>query len=152
VIDDWGRGALLYSLAGVVLLGGGLWFFRAAPATGDDPRVAGWRETAERLLPELPLQASAETMVLVSGASVERNTPVDGGSYTLSMVCAGTGRIRVQLSASGNDSGRAVSCSDDPDADRVRVALADEFYIRVSVEDDDGGAVFRWRLERSRRY
>jgi hypothetical protein len=30
------------------------------------------------------------------------------------------------------------------------VAVADEFFMRVSAENDEGGAVFRWRLERTR--
>jgi hypothetical protein len=59
--------------------------------------------------------------------------------------------VRVQLSSSGTDSGRAIPCSDqEPGVDRIRVALADEFYLRVSAENDANGAVFRWRLQRSR--
>jgi hypothetical protein len=150
VIGERARGAMLYALTGVVLLGGGLWFLRAAPSTGADPRIAGWRATAERLLPDMPLQAMAETIVLNGELGTERTTPVDGGSYSLSMICAGTGQVRVRLSSTGNDSGRAVQCDDAPVVDRLRVAVADEFFMRVSAENDEGGAVFRWRLERTR--
>jgi hypothetical protein len=141
---------MLYALTGVLLLGGGVWFLRAAPETGADPRIATWRATAERLLPDLPAQAMAETMVLNGGPGTDRTTPVDGGSYLLAMICAGTGQVRVQLSSTGNDSGRAVQCGDAPEIDRLRVAVADEFFMRVSAENDEGGAVFRWRLERTR--
>lgn len=141
---------MLYALTGALLLGGGLWFLWAAPDTGTDPRIAAWRETAERVLPDLPLQAMAETIVLNGALATDRTTPVDGGSYSLSMVCAGTGQVRVQLSSTGNDSGRAVQCGEAPEVDRLRVAVADEFFMRVSAENDEGGAVFRWRLERDR--
>lgn len=151
MIGEPARGAVLYALTGVLLLGGGLWFLRAAPNTGADPRIAGWRETAEKTLPDLPLQAMAETIVLSGGGfGTERTTPVDGGSYSLSMICAGTGQVRVRLSSTGNDSGRAVQCGETPEVDRLRVAVADEFFMRVSAENDEGGAVFRWRLERTR--
>ena len=150
MIGDRARGATLYALAGVLLLGGAVWFFRAAPDTGPDPRIAAWRTTAEAALPDLPLQAMAETVVLAGDLATEQSTPVDGGSYSLSMICAGTGQVRVQLSSSGTDSGRAVRCAEAPAVDRIRVAVADDFFIRVSAENDDGGAVFRWRLERSR--
>jgi len=150
VTEDRTRGALLYSLAGLVMLGGGLWFFRAAPETGVDPRVAEWQETAERLLPDLPLQTTADTIVLSGDISTERNTPVDGGSYLLSVICAGTGQVRVRLSSSGlNDSGRGVPCSDSPTAEQLPVGLAEEFHLTVSAEPGEGSAVFRWRLERT---
>ncbi len=151
MISDRARGVVLYSLAGAVLLGGGLWFVRAAPQTGLDPRLARWQETAEEVLPDLALQTMADTIVITGDISTQRNSPVDGGSYSLSMVCAGTGQVRVRLSSSDrNDSGRAVRCSDQPTPQRLRVALADEFHMSVSGEQDDGGAVFRWRLERTR--
>ncbi len=150
MIGDRARGATLYALTGVLLLGGGLWFLRAAPDTGVDPRIAGWRETTEKLLPDQPSQAMAETIVLTGELGTDRTTPVDGGSYLLAMVCAGTGQVRVRLSSTGNDSGRAVQCGEAPTVDRLRVAVAEEFFMRVSAENAEGGAVFRWRLERTR--
>ena len=150
MIGDRARGAMLHALTGVVLLAGGLWFFRSAPNTAADPRIAGWRATAEKALPDMPMQAMAETIVLTGELGTERTTPVDGGSYSLSMICAGTGQVRVRLSSTGNDSGRAVQCGETPEVDRLRVAVADEFFMRLSAENDEGGAVFRWRLERTR--
>lgn len=147
------RGAALYSLTALVLLAGGLWFFRAAPRTEADPRIAGWRVTAEDALPDRPLQATAETVVLGGRRGTERSTPVDGGEYALLMICAGTGKVRVRVSDSGNDSGRAVPCSDAPAVERLQVSLAEEFFISLTAEgSDDGGAVFRWRLDRTRRF
>ncbi|HET6532409.1 MAG TPA: DUF6023 family protein [Actinoplanes sp.] len=150
--DERTRGIILYALAGVVLLGGGAWFFGADPIADESPELAAWRATAEESLPDLPQQAMAETLVLSSGGRAERTMPVDGGSYTLSMVCAGTtGQVRVRLSSAGEDSGRAVPCRPEaPEVDRLRVALANEISLRLSAENDAGGAVFRWRLERSR--
>jgi hypothetical protein len=150
VIGDRARGAVLYALAAVVLVAGGLWFFRAAPRTGVDPRVAQWRATAEQLLPDLPLQTMADTIVLTGDISTERTSPVDGGSYALSMICAGTGQVRVRLSSGGTDSRLAVRCSDAPTARRLQVLLAGELFLSLSAEEHDGGAVFRWRLERTR--
>jgi hypothetical protein len=153
VIAERSRGILLYSLAGLVLAGGGAWFLASDPVAGESDEVGAWRETAERVLPDTPLQATAETLALTSGGRVERTAPVDGGSYTLSMVCvAGTGQVRVRVSSSGSDSGRAVPCeAESPTVDRiVGLALTDQFYLRLSAENDSGGAVFRWRLERSR--
>ncbi len=148
---DRTRGALLYSLTGAVLLGGGLWFFGTAPEDGRDPRIARWQATVEERLPDLAMQTLADTMVVGGDLSTERTSPVDGGWYALSVVCAGTGQVRVRLSSSdGNDTGRAVPCSDDPSPQRLQVALADEFYLSVAAEESDGGAVFRWRLERTR--
>ncbi len=152
MIADRARGALLYSLAGVVLLGGGVWFFRAAPGTGLDPRVPEWRETVERLLPDRPLQTMADTIVMSGTVSTERTTAVSGGgSYLVSMVCAGTGQVRVRLSTSGDgrDSGQAVRCADRPVPQQFRVGLAEEFHLTVSGELAEGDAVFRWRLERT---
>ncbi|MFG1605784.1 DUF6023 family protein [Actinoplanes sp. NPDC049265] len=145
------RGVLLYGLAAVVLLGGGLWFVRAAPLTGADPRLQAWQETVEGLLPDRP-RALAETVRLDGDRAAERTSPVDSGSYTLAMVCAGTGRARVRVSTNRRDSGRAVPCSDNPEIGRLDVALADEFYIEITGEDEQSGAVFRWRLERNLGY
>ena len=147
MIADRTRGALLYSLAGAVLAGGGVWYFGAAPGTGLDPRVAQWQETVELLLPDRPLQTMADTIVVTGDITAERTTPVEGGgSYLLSVVCAGTGQVRVRLSSSdGRDSGRAVRCSGEPVPEEIRVGLADEFY--MSVAGEQGDAVFRWRLE-----
>lgn len=151
--EDRTRGLVLYSLAGVVLLGGGLWFVRAAPGETPNPRIADWQARVEVALPDLPSQTLSDTIVLRSEMRTERTSAVDGGAYTLSLVCAGTGRVRVRLSSPGGaDSGQAVPCSEDPVPERLRFSLADEFAMSVAGEETADGAVFRWRLERSRGY
>jgi hypothetical protein len=151
VISERLRGVLLYALSAVLLLGGGVWYLRSAPADGTDPRVAAWRDTAANLLPDRPLQVRADTIVMTGGAGAERNESVGGGSYTLSMVCLGEhGRVRVRLSASGDDTGRGVPCAQAPQPVSITVGLADAFYMRVSPETEGAVAVFRWRLDRTR--
>ena len=66
MIEDRARGAMLYSLAGLILLAGGLWFVRAAPDDEDD-RIRAWRATAEELLPDVAAQAMAGAVVLSGG-------------------------------------------------------------------------------------
>ena len=149
---DRAAGAALYASALVLLVAGGVWFVRTAPETGEDPAVAAGRVTVERLLPDLPRQAEAETVVLASGKRAERNTPVQGGSYTLALLCVGDGQIRVRLSDTGLDSGRAVPCQQrDPQPVELTVGLADELFMAMSAETD-GPAVFRWRVVRARSY
>jgi hypothetical protein len=152
VSGERARSATLYGLAAVLLAAGGTWFFRAAPETGEDPRVSAGRVTAERLLPDVSAQVEAETMVLAAGVSVERSTSVTGGPYAVAMLCVGEGQVRVRLSAQGVDSGRAVRCADgEPRPVQLTIALADEFFIAVSAETDDA-AVFRWRVTRAGTY
>jgi len=145
-------GAALYALALVLLLAGGVWFVRAAPVTGEDPAVAAGRVTVERLLPDVPRQAHAETLVVAGGARTERTTSVPGGAYVLAMLCVGDGQVRVRMSATGVDSGRAVPCApEDPEPVELAVGLADDFFIAVSAETE-GPVVFRWRITRARSY
>ncbi len=141
-----------YALALILLVAGGVWFVRAAPDTGEDPAVTAGRATVERLLPDLARQAEAETVVLPAGKRTERNTSVRGGSYALAMLCAGEGQVRVRLSDTGLDSGRAVPCDrQDPQPVELTVGLADELFMAMSAETD-GPAVFRWRVTRARSY
>lgn len=149
---DRAAGAALYAFALVLLLAGGVWFVRAAPDLGEDPAVVAGRITVERLLPDVPRQAQAETMVLAEGARAERSTTVSGGSYTLAMLCVGAGQVRVRLSATGEDSGRAVPCAaQDPQPVELTVGLADDLHLAVSAETR-GTTVFRWRITRTRVY
>jgi hypothetical protein len=152
VSADRAAGAAPYALALILLVAGGAWFVRAAPETGEDPAVAAGRATVERLLPDLPRQAEAETMVLAAERRVERNTAVQSGSYALAMLCVGEGQVRVRLSDTGVDSGRAVPCGrQDPQSVELTVGLADELFLAVSAETE-GPAVFRWRIIRARSY
>ena len=147
---DRATGTTLYALAAVLLLAGGGWFVRAAPDTGESAAVVAGRATVERLLPDLPRQAQAETMVLAEGVRTERTTAVPGGSYALVMLCVGDGQVRVRLSASGADSGRAVPCAArEPEPVELTVGLADDLFLAVSSEAR-GPAVFRWRVSRTR--
>ena len=139
------RGLQLAVLAAIVLVGGGVWFFQAAPYTGDDPRVQVWRATVIRELPDVQPQIGADTVVLGRGADTEAGAPVPGGSFTLTMVCAGVGQVRVRLSSTGdNDTGRPVRCSDQPQPVTLTVGLGTEFYLSIAAET--AAAVFRWRL------
>jgi len=64
------------------------------------------------------------------------------------MVCLGeTGAVRIQLSSTGYDSGRAVPCAESPKAVSLTVGLADLFSMRVNAETGGSEAVFRWRLD-----
>jgi uncharacterized protein DUF6023 len=149
--SERGRGVLLYLLFAVLLAGGGVWFFRSEPASTSDPRIAVWRDSAANLLPDRPLEVRADTIVMTADSSTQRTEAVGGGSYTLSMVCLGeSGRIRVRLSTSGDDSGRGVPCARAPQLVAITVGLADDFFMEVSAETDGSIAVFRWRLDHAR--
>ena len=90
-------------------------------------------------------------MILAEGRRADRNTAVQGGSYVLTMLCVGTGQVRVQLSDTGMDSGRAVPCAREPQPVELTVGLADELFMAVSAETE-GPAVFRWRVIRTRTF
>ena len=151
MISERRRGVLLYALSAVLLLAGGVWFFRSAPGDYVDPRVPAWRQSATNLLPDLPTQVIADTIVMQDGIAAERTTTVGGGSYALTMVCVGErGSVRVRLSSSGTDSGRAVPCAEAPGSVTLTVALSEDFYLRASAETGGAAAVFRWRLEHAR--
>jgi hypothetical protein len=150
VISARARGVVLYTLAVVLLLAGAFWYVRSAPADGIDPRVKAWQRSAGNLLPDRPLQVVADTIVMAGGSTTQRNHSVDGGAYSLSMVCLGErGAVRIRLSSTGYDSGRAVPCGESPQTMSLTVALADEFSMQVDAETDGSVAVFRWRLDRA---
>ena len=152
VTQERARGVTLYALALVLVAAGGFWFFRTAPDVGKDEDIAAGRRTVEALLPDVPSQAEAETMVLAAGDREERNTSVRGGSYAVALACAGDGQVRVRLSTTSEDSGRAVPCARErPETVEFTVGLASVFYMVVSAETEEP-AVFRWRLIRSRSY
>ena len=150
--EDRATGATLYASALVLALAGTTWFIRSAPPTSEAPEVVAGRATVERLLPDLTRQAGAETLVLEAGNRTERSTAVDGGSYALAMLCVGDGQVRVRLSDTGEDSGRAVRCdAQDPEPVELTVGLADDLFLAVSAETQ-GPAVFRWRAVRTRSF
>jgi Family of unknown function (DUF6023) len=145
VIPDRARGVQLYALTALVLLGGGLWFFAAAPETGEDPRVRDWRDTVTRELPDVLAQAGAGTVVLGPGVDTDAGAAVPGGSFRLTMLCAGVGQVRVRLSETGDDTGRPVPCADQPKPVTLGVGLGAQFHLFITAETP-GPAVFRWRL------
>ena len=150
--QDRATGVTLYALALILLFAGGVWFVRAAPDLGEDPVVVAGRVAVERLLPDVPRQAQAETMVLAEGVRTERSTVLAGGSYALAMLCVGAGQVRVRLSATSEDSGRAVPCAArEPQPVELTVGLANDLFLAVSAETR-GTAVFRWRVTRTRTY
>jgi Family of unknown function (DUF6023) len=139
------RGLQLYALAAALLIGAVVWFIRAAPYVGADPRVLAWQATVVQALPDVQPQVGSDMVMIGAGALREARAPVDGGSFTLTMVCAGVGGVRVRLSAVGsNDTGRAVPCADAPQAVSLTVGLGSEFYLSMEAETTE--AVFRWRL------
>lgn len=137
------RGLQLSVLAALVLIGGGVWFVRAAPRLGTDPRLAGWRTTVTQALPDVQPQIDAGTIALGSGSEQQATAPVPGGSFTLTMICAGTGWVRARVST-GNDTGLAVPCSARPRPVTITVGLGSQFFL--SMESETEAAVFRWRL------
>jgi len=152
VTQERAHGVTLYALALVLLAAGGFWFFRAAPDTGEADGIAAGRRVLEALMPDLPMQAGAETMVLAAGDRKQRNASVRGGSYAVALACVGHGQVRVHLSTTSDDSGRAVRCAPErPETIELTVGLAQAFYMVVSAETERA-AVFRWRLIRSRSY
>lgn len=133
-----------YVLAALVLVGGGVWFLRAAPYLGEDQRVQAWRATVIRELPDVQPQIEADTVMLGRGTDREASVSVVGGSFTLAMVCAGVGRVRVRLGPAGNDTGAPVPCADQPRPVLMTIGLGPEFYLSMTAETE--AAVFRWRL------
>jgi hypothetical protein len=143
------RGLQLYVLAVLVLIGGGVWFFRAAPRLGVDPRLAGWRATVTLAVPDVQPQVDADTLVLGNGTDRQATAQVPGGSFTLTMICAGTGNVRVRMST-GNDTGLAIACATRPQPVTITVGLGPQFFL--SMESESEGAVFRWRLTQASTY
>ena len=138
------RGLQLCLLAALVVIAGGVWFFRSAPYLGDDPRLQRWRETVTLGLPDVQPQTGADTVVLGRDADTEAGATVSGGSFALTLICAGVGQVRVRLSSGGNDTGRPIRCGERPQPVTLTIGLGTEFY--MSIESESDAAVFRWRL------
>ncbi len=144
------RGITLYALTAVLAAAGAAWFFASAPRMGEDPRTVAGRGALELVVPDVAGQIQAETVVLARGATAERNVPVSRGSYVLVVACTGAGedQVRVRLSTTTVDSGRAVPCVEDPEPVELGTALGSMFFMSV-VSEADGETVLRWRLVRA---
>jgi len=147
VIGERTRGVLLYAFAAVVLAAGGIWWFRAAPQQAVDPQIQQWRQSAERLVPDLDNQDAGETLALAAGAEREVQANVSNGSFRVTVVCVGGGdsSVRISLSDSGADSGHGLDCSGDRRPFGFPVAVAGQLRINVNV-GEAGPVVFRYTV------
>ncbi|GAA2644344.1 DUF6023 family protein [Paractinoplanes durhamensis] len=144
-MSDRVRGVVLYACAALLLAGGGVWWFRAAPRNEVDPRIERWRAEAQRLLPAADDQSTADTVPMAAGAERQMETAVDTGEYLVTVVCVGgTGsQVRVSLGEAGTDSGRGVNCGGE--LDNFTVGTAGTLRMNVSV-NDVGPVIFRYSL------
>ena len=142
---DRARGAVMYTLAAVLVAAGGVWWVTAAPDTGVDSRLAARRALVEELLPDRFDQVDAGTLVLDVGPDAEAQTGVSPGRHVLDVVCAGQGQVRVRVGTAGADGGRAVPCADRPSPVTFTVGLGTEFSMVLNAETD-GAVIVRWRL------
>jgi hypothetical protein len=146
-MGDRARGALLYACAALMLAGGGVWWFRAAPRERVDPKIKAWRASAERLLPGADNQTDADTIALTAGEDHEVVANVANGSYQVSMICVGAEGtiVRVSLGEVGDDSGRGLDCGGARTPASFKVGVAGQLRANVSV-GSAGPVVFRYAL------
>ncbi|MEV4352435.1 DUF6023 family protein [Actinoplanes sp. NPDC049596] len=149
-----GRGLVLYSLAAALLAAGAAWWFIAAPDDTRPPsQAAQWRETAERLLPDLGNQEDGSSLTLDPGAEQEISTEVETGQYSVSMVCVGgpgsTVRVSLNITDFGpvGDSGLGMSCEQERSPETFPIRLIDALRMTVSA-GEDSSVVFRYALIR----
>jgi hypothetical protein len=139
------NGAVLYALTAIVLAAGAVWWFSSAPAAYVDPQMAAWRSAVERGVPDRSDQIDAQTNIIGPDQSGSANGDTSPGPYRLVLVCAGRGQVRVRMSTSGDDSGRAVTCSDTPVPAELSVGLAEQYFVSYEAEVPQRVA-FRWQL------
>lgn len=141
------RGALLYACTGAVLVAGSLWWVKAAPRDAPGPQIEQWRLTAERLLPDADRQEAADTLALAASVDHEVVANVGTGDHALTVVCVGDQASDVRISLGVNDSGLRVPCSGENRPVSLKVALAGQLQMNVSV-GDAGPVVFRYSVRR----
>jgi len=112
-----------------------------------DPQIDRWRQSAERLVPDLDRQDAADTVSLAAGTEREVQANVANGSYRVTVVCVGGGdsSVRISLSDSGADSGHGLDCSGNQRPFDFPVAVAGQLRINVSV-GEAGPVVFRYTV------
>lgn len=140
-------GAVMYVLAAVLLVAGGVWWFGAAPDTGVDPRLAVWHRTVHELLPDRFEQIDAQTVSLRLGTAAEQQVDVSPGTHVLDVVCAGGGRVWLRMGTGSPDSGRVVQCADEPTPVTITMGLVNELLMTLELEADQL-AIVRWQLSR----
>jgi hypothetical protein len=146
VTSERARGAVLYAGAALLLVAGGTWWLRAKPRQADDPAVATWTATAERLLPEPPDAEAAETVELGAGAAREIDAPVDTGNQRLSVVCVGQSDSIVRVSLGQiDDSGRGLHCTGEQRPTDFEVFLVDHLHMSLDVTGSSP-VVFRYSV------
>ena len=148
MIGERARGALLYAFAGLVLVGGGAWWVRAAPREAPGSRIEQWRLAAERLLPDADRQEAAETLPLAAGVDRKVVASIGNGGHALSVVCVGGRASEVRISLGINDSGMRVPCFGAHRLLSLNVGLAGKLQLDVSV-GDAGPVVFRYSIRRT---
>ncbi|AEV88918.1 hypothetical protein ACWT_7909 [Actinoplanes sp. SE50] len=147
-MSERGRGAILHGLAALVLAAGGTWWWRAAPRDASDPRLLTWRLTAEQLLPETGDQEAAETVALAPRQDYEKVSDLDGGTFQVSVICAGPDGSRARVSFGGPESGLGLNCSGTRTPQVFSVGVGTELRLRVTAEGE-GPVVFRYTLQRA---
>ena len=150
MIGDRARGVLLYVCAGMVLVAGGFWWFRAAPRDIFSREVEQWRLSAERLLPDVDRQEAADTLALAAGVDHEVLANLADAAYDVSVVCVGgaASQVRVSLGVQ-NDSGLGLECSGSQRSTSLHnVGLAGQLRMNVSV-GEAGPVVFRYCVLRA---
>jgi hypothetical protein len=118
----------------VLLVGGGVWWVRAAPRPVVDPAVAQWTTTAERLLPEPDDAEADDTIELGAGVDREVSVQLEDGSHHIEVVCVGgvNSLVRVSL-GSYNDSGRGMGCTGGQQRMSFDVGVAGGLRMNLSV-------------------
>jgi hypothetical protein len=139
------NGAVLYACTAAVLAAGATWWFASAPAAHVDEQMTAWRATVEASVPDRSDQVDAQTTLIGPEQVGTVGGEASPGPYRLLLVCAGRGQVRVRLSTTGDDSGRAIPCSDAPVPVELAVGLADAYFLGYSAEVPNRVA-FRWQL------
>jgi hypothetical protein len=144
------RGGVLYGCAATLLVAGGIWWFAAAPRQEADPQIERWKQSAQRLLPDVGAQEHSDTLALASGIDREVTAEIDPGEYSVSVVCVGgaQSQVRVSLGEAGYDSGIGLTCAGDNEPNNFRVSIANPLRMNVSV-NNSGPVVFRYSLLRT---
>jgi hypothetical protein len=148
-MSDRARGAVIYAGAAAVLGAGAFWWFAAVPHEPRDPEIEQYRQTVQRLLPDVASQVDAGMVSLPAGVEQEVVAEVGMGTFLVSAVCAGGAgsQVRISLGDDG-DSGRGLDCAGEAVPVNFTVSAAGELRIHVSV-NESGPIVFRYSLLRS---